>query len=263
MKLSLKPFVLLSILVGYTGQAAINLSSLEDLKNRTNSELRRFTEFTGMTSKFRSLSPASPLGILGFDAGIELTTIPTDAFQVFDEKIDVPPAFPRLSLAKGITPNLDIEVSALVPAVLGNQINLPEELKELLVYGGGFKYTMLREKGLVPFSLALRASYTRLNLSFFHLDTYSGDFSVSRSLSLPLLPVSITPFAGLGYVNINGEFKDENLDLIKASKTHQIQDYRYFAGASLKLFIFDVTGQADFGNPADANTYSLKIGLEL
>jgi len=181
----------------------------------------------------------------------------------FDEKIDVPPAFPRLSLAKGITPNLDIEVSALVPAVLGNQINLPEELKELLVYGGGFKYTMLREKGLVPFSLALRASYTRLNLSFFHLDTYSGDFSVSRSLSLPLLPVSITPFAGLGYVDINGEFKDENLDLIKASKTHQIQDYRYFAGASLKLFIFDVTGQADFGNPAVANAYSLKIGLEL
>ncbi|HBQ20763.1 MAG: hypothetical protein A2Z91_08165 [Deltaproteobacteria bacterium GWA2_38_16] len=238
--------------------------SYNELKNRVAGELRHFTEITGMASQFKPLSGASPLGIWGGNFGVELTSIPQDGFRILGQPIKTPLFFPRLHLAKGLTPNLDMELSALVSKVIESAVDLPEEAKNLQIYGGGLKYSILTDDSY-PFSLAARATYTytRFNLGLFLSDTYGADISVSRSLALSAFPLSFTPYAGMGYVVINGMFRKDFLDLTKTDHSYLVQEYRYFTGMSMRLFLLNVTGEADFGNPSEANTYSLKVGLNI
>lgn len=234
---------------------------LTELKNRTNAELRTFTEITSMASNFKGLAPASPLGIWGFNAGVELTTLPHLALQVTDEDIELPKAFPRISVAKGLTPNFDIALSGMTAKIFPSELELPQELSNLFVYGGGLKYTVLRE-GIFPVSVGVRATYNRLKLPFFKSDTYGADVSLSRSLFL-FPKVSVTPFAGVGYVSIHGEFNPTELSkYLQVSSKQAISDYRYFSGVSFNLFFLNMTGQFDFGNPKEANTISIKAGLQ-
>lgn len=252
-------FILFLVIFGFSVPSfSLSTSNISDIKDRGSYDLFRFTEVTGMTANMKPLSSAQSLGIWGANLGVEFTSIPQNAFQVFNTPLNLPAFFPRLNVAKGLTPALDLEASVLYPRILQSQINLPQEVKDLVVYGAGLKYTILDEE---PLSLAIRATYNRLNLSFFHSDTYGADLSMSRRVSLGFM--SVTPYVGAGYVSINGTFKKEIVDLLKASSTYRIEDYRYFTGASLKLFLLNITGQADFGNPKTSNTVSVKVGLDL
>lgn len=219
-----------------------------------------FTEITGMVSNFRALSPAKSLGLWGFQGGLELTSLPPQAFQIFTKNIELPPFFPRLNLAKGLTPHLDIESSLLVPKLIA-PLALPPELQGMFIYGGGIKYAIFNEDEF-PFSLAARATYNRLNMSFFRSDTFGADISISRALTAPLISLAFTPYMGIGYVTIIGKFRKEKIPPGVGSD-YKAQDYRYFAGLSTRLFIFNLTCQADFANPKRANTLSLKLGVDI
>lgn len=236
--------------------------SLDDIKTRPNAALKRFTELTGVVSNFRSLAPASPLGIWGFNVGVELTSLPQNTFQIFNQPLNLPMYFPRFHAAKGLTPNLDGELSLLLPRLVMSSEALPREIEALAVYGAALKYTLLREEEF-PLSLAVRATYNRLYLRFFKSDTYGADVSVSRSVKLPLIPLRLTPYAGIGYMAINGRFKKDFIGL-GAIDTHSIQDYRYFGGLSTRLFIFNLTSQIDA--PATLrkiDSISFKLSLEI
>ena len=162
---------------------SFTVASLDDIKARANVELKRFTELTGTVSNFRSLSPASPLGIWGFNVGVEITSLPQNTFQIFNQPLNLPSYFPRFHAAKGLTPNLDAELSLLLPRLVLGRGALPQEIESLAVYGGGLKYTLLREEEFW-ISLAARATYNRLYLKFFKSDTYGADVSVSRSVKV-------------------------------------------------------------------------------
>ena len=237
-------------------------SGLDEIKIQDNSGLKRFTELTGVISNFRSLAPASPLGIWGWNVGVEVTSLPQNTFEILGQSLDLPSYFPRFHAAKGLTPNLDAEFSLLLPRFIVGQTSLPEEIRSLAVYGAGLKYTLLREEEF-PISLAARATYNRLYLSFFKSDTYGADLSLSRSVKLPIIPLRLTPYAGIGYMAINGAFK-KNLIGLDTSHIHALQDYRYFGGLSTKLFIFNLTSQIDA--PATfkkIDSVSFKISLEM
>ena len=236
--------------------------SLDDIKTQANESLKNFTERTGVVSNFRSLAPASPLGIWGFNVGVEITSLPQNTFQVFNQPLNLPSYFPRFHVAKGLTPNLDAELSLLLPRLVLSRGSLPQEIESLAVYWGGLKYTLLREEEF-PISLAARATYNRLYLSFFKSDTYGADVSISRLVKLPLIPLRLTPYTGIGYMAINGEFK-KSLIGDAVSQTHTLQDYRYFGGISTKLFIFNFTSQIDV--PATfkkIDSVSFKLSLEI
>lgn len=227
-------------------------------------KFREFAEMTGLVSNFKALSPANPLGIWGFKGGLELTSIPPGTFQIFSNTVDLPPFFPRLHVVKGLTPNFDAEVSILFPKLLigfSRALALPLEIKDLITYGGGLKYALFTEEEF-PFSLAARITYNRLNVSFYRSDVFGADASISRSLTLPFLPLSFTPYIGAGYISIIGKFRKEKIPL-GLNTDYKIQDYRYFAGLSTRFLIFNLTGQADFANPKRANTVSLKIGIDI
>ncbi len=265
MKILKSILVLLCISQVSFAQSSPNFSflGLDEIKNKVNADLKRFTERTGVVSNFRSLAPASPLGIWGFNVGVELTSLSPNTFEILGQSLNLPSYFPRFHAAKGLTPNLDGEISLLVPRFIMNQnTTIPEEVKSLVVYGAGLKYTLLGEDEF-PISLAARVTYNRLNLSFFKSDTYGADVSLSRAITLPIIPLRLTPYAGVGYMAINGAFKKKFIGM-DAIDTHSIQDYRYFGGLSAKLFIFNVTGQID--TPATLKkieSKSFKISIEI
>ena len=259
----LKPILILLLLshVSFAQTPVMPLSS-DDIKMLENPDLKKFTERTGAISNFRSLAPASPLGIWGFNVGVEITSLPQNTFEILGDSLSLPSYFPRLHAAKGLTPNLDGELSLLLPRFIVGQNSIPEEIRKLAVYGAGLKYTLLREEEF-PISLALRATYNRLYIHFFKSDTYGADLSLSRSVKLPFIPLRLTPYAGIGYMAINGEFKQDLLGQ-GASKLHTLQDYRYFGGLSTRLLIFNFTSQIDV--PATfkkIDSVSFKVSLEI
>ena len=103
---------------------------------------------------------------------------------------------------------------------------------------------------------------TRLNLEFFKADIFGADASLSRSISLPLLPVTLTPYVGGGYVSSTGTFDQGFIPFVQGNEITG-QSIRYFGGASLRLFIVDVTGQVDFTDLPSDQTYSVKVGLDI
>ena len=261
----LKRFFGIALLIFFTTSAAFAMT-LDDyynqFKNRLEREVVHFTRVAGWTSQFRALSPSAPLGIWGFDGGLELTSIPNTAFKFSGYALDMPPFFPRIALAKGITKFLDLEASLLAPKLLVAQDQLPDEMKSLLIYGGALKYTFLNEAQFF-FSLAGRASFTRLALDFFKSDIYGADMSISRALAVPLtIPLTVTPYAGVGYISTTGEFDDDFIPFISGKK-RTAENYRMFSGLSIKAFVVDVTGQVDVTGDSNLNTYSLKISLDI
>ncbi|MBI2645876.1 MAG: hypothetical protein HYW85_02420 [Deltaproteobacteria bacterium] len=238
------------------------LLSLDEIKTQANESLKSFTERTGVVSNFRSLAPASPLGIWGWNVGVEVTSLPQNTFDILRQPFDLPSYFPRFHVVKGLTPNLDFEASLLLPRFVMGQNALPQEIRNIAVYGAGLKYALLREEEF-PISLAVRATYNRLYLSFFKSDTYGADLSLSRSVKLPIIPLQLTPYAGIGYMAINGVF-NKSLIGLDVSQIHTLQDYRYFVGMSTKLFIFNFTSQIDV--PATfkkIDSVSFKFSLEI
>lgn len=233
-------------------------------KNRQQRDLTQFTRLAGWTSQFRALSPSHSLGVWGMDAGLELTSVPKNTFHFSNYDLDLPTVFPRFNIAKGITKNLDLEASLLAPKIIKTKISIPKELNEIFVYGGALKYTILPQDRFF-ISFASRFSYSRLRLGFFKADILGADGSLSRSLTIPFVPLTLTPYMGIGYVSTLGTFYRE-LSFVSRGK-QKTQNYHYFGGMSVKFYFLDITGQIDrsdsTGNSEALKTYSIKMSVDI
>jgi len=258
-------YIFLLLLVPNIAVSALLDDYIDEFRGRAENEMKSFSQMAGWTSHFRSLAPSTSHGILGFDFGIEVTSIPTGAFRFDDQALDLPAAFPRVHVAKGITKYLDLEASLLSPKILGSNINIPEALESLLVLGGALKYTMLDEDDYYV-SMAIRGSYTKTKLDFFNADIFSADLSLSREFGVPLTPLTLTPYLGAGYISTAGEFDKSFLPFVSVYKYHS-NNYRYFGGLSLKLFTLELTGQMDRSGSRNltdpVETYSAKISIDI
>lgn len=228
-------------------------------KNQTATELREFIFSSGWTSSIRSLSPAHPLGALGWDVGLEVTTIPQNAFP-FDSGSSL--YFPRLSFSKGLTQNLDLDASIFTTEVL-SQATIPKMFQRLWLYGGGLKYTVLHESDFWV-SIAGRATYTRLDLLFLQSDILGADVSLSRKVKVPYLPITLTPYVGAGYLSSISKFDQRRIPFLPGEKQKPVQGYRYFTGLSFKVLFADFTVVADFSSlPKKLESYSFKMSVDI
>lgn len=257
-------FVLLALIISTKSYASPLDDYFQQFRNRIEQEIKEFVLVSGWSSNFRGLSPASSLGVWGFDVGVELTSLPQNAFHLAGQDLSLPSFFPRVTLAKGITPNLDFQSSFLFPQILQGRVDLPEEIKKLIIYGGGLKYTLFHEEESWV-SVAARVSYTRLYLDFFSNEVFGADASLSRSLKIPFTPFQLTPYLGGGYIGTKGEFKTTFIPFVTTGK-HTAEAYRMFGGASLKLFFLDFTGQVDQSSSrrfSPIKTYSIKTSINV
>jgi hypothetical protein len=165
-----------------TFAANINVGALNQAQFVT------FSQDMGAALSYKAAAPDVPLGITGFDVGLEATATQMDMGLV--QKAGGPDTgsliVPRLQVEKGLP--FDINIGGFYSAVPASNINL---------YGGELSYALL-SGGLAEPTIAVRGAFTKMSgVTGWGLDTKSLDLSISKGFAI------LTPYAGLGSVWTN------------------------------------------------------------
>jgi hypothetical protein len=201
----------------------------------------------GAALSYKPVTPAAPLGITGFDIGIEAssTDMSNDAKTAWQNLVpgsSVPTlVVPKLYLAKGLP--FDIDVAAFVSAIPTTSITLSGAAISYAIIGGGIA---------LP-AVTIRGAYTSLGgiqeLSF---NTRSLDISISKGF------LGFTPYAGVGEVWVNSS--TSNTYAQQAGITSEGFNLpKVYVGLNINLGLpnFAIEGDTTGG----ISTYSAKLGL--
>jgi len=213
----------------------------DQLGSITQPEFRSLSEDLGAALSYKPLVPAEPLGITGFDIGIEASVTDLRSPQILEQATshDVPEVLPlaRLHAHKGLPFGIDVGLSySAVPDL------------DIELWGGELRYAILKGGVATP-ALALRASFTSLKgVDQLDFDTRAVDLSLSKGFAL------LTPYAGVGRVWVTSTPKG-----VPSLAEEDFGLNKYFAGLNVALGIASFAAEAD--RTGDAWTYSAKAAL--
>jgi hypothetical protein len=207
-----------------------------------------FAEEFGAALSYKPVTPAAPLGITGFDIGLEAssTAMTTDAKTAWQNLIPGTSApssivVPKLYVAKGLP--FDIDVAAFISAIPTTSISLTGVAISYAIIGGGVA---------LP-AVTIRGAYTNLNgidqLSF---NTKSLDISISKGF------LGFTPYAGVGEVWVSSS--TTNTYAQQAGITSEsFNQPKVYVGLNINLGLPNLALEAD--TTGGISTYSAKLGL--
>ena len=219
--------------------AADDIDSLQTLLQ---SEFKSFSQDLGAALSYKAVSPAEPLGITGFDIGLEVTGTKLNHSEIWDKASSgsapstVP--IPKLHVIKGLPFNFD--VGAIYTKVPSTNISL---------LGGELRYAIL-EGGVASPAVAVRGTFTKLSgVDQLDFSTKGLELSVSKGFAM------LTPYAGIGEVWVDSKPK---ADAATVLTKESFQQTKYFVGANINfgLLNFDL----DYDNTDSTNSYTVKMG---
>ena len=210
----------------------------------TQQDFRDLTEQIGLAISYMPLAPAAPLGLLGFDAGVEITAInirqslPVWATVTPNGKVPDFIYLPKLHVQKGLPLGLDVGVV---------YTKMPDSNVSMI--GGELKWAFL-QGGIVMPAAAVRASYTKLlGVSDVDLNTYGLDLSASKGIAF------LTPYAGVGMVWITSRAHSGAATLT----AEQINRVKGYAGLRMSILHFiSLVAEADF---SAIQAYTLRLNI--
>ncbi len=175
--------------MGLLAQPAFAANNITTLQNLGQADFNALSEDLSSALSYKAVAPAAPLGITGFDLGLELTeTNMAKSSQLWSNITGGGSSIsnlviPKVHFTKGLPLGIDIGISyAKVP---NSNISL---------IGGELKYAIL-DGGMTTPAVAIRGAFSKLGgvdqLSF---NTKSLDISVSKGFLM------FTPYAGVGKV---------------------------------------------------------------
>lgn len=224
---------------------SLSVAGGNDIKLDPSFIQRQFDDLSkevGLIISYIPLAPAEPLGIAGFDIGLEVTGAKISSGASFWEKAisdQMPPDYvvmPKIHGQIGLP--FSIDAGAIFAAAPGTNI---------VLYGGELKWAIMKGSLTVP-AVAIRGSYTTLSgVDDVDASTYGLDASISKGFG------PITPYAGSGQVWIKTEEKAGiGLKDVSTSTT------KVFIGAKIKLLLLSIVLQADF---SDIPMYSARANM--
>lgn len=235
-----KGIACLLVSVGVLGTAPTQAGSFDSVSSLTQQQFVQLAKNVSAATHYKSVSPAEPLGVLGLDVGIEVSSTEIDE-QILDlassgsfgsSQIIVP----RLHAHKGLPFGLD--VGASISSVPDTDIS---------IIGGELRYSFLDGGALSP-ALALRASYSQLQgITEFDLNSSALELTVSKGVLL------FTPYAGAGIVRTNANPNTGN-----SLSAETFEQDKLFVGVTINLGIA-VTVEAD--QTGDYRSYTAKAGV--
>jgi len=203
------------------------LAGLDDIDALSPAQFKTLSADLVAALSHKSLTPAEPLGITGFDLGVGMSVMQTDSdlpwsITTGDEQSYL--TIPRISIHKGLP--FDIDFGGFYATIPGTGIHF---------FGGEIKYALLEGNIALP-AVALRGAATRLSgIEQLDLDTRSVELVISKGLA------NLTPYGGVGRVwgNVTpaGSALAGPLRLEKESP----QMTRVFAGVTFSVFLGGVT----------------------
>jgi len=198
-------------------------------------------EFAAM-SAYNPLSPAEPLGITGFEAGLAVSSYSIDT-AIWDKAVADGSApshlpVPRLLVRKGLP--FGIDIGASYAAVPGSNI------KNL---GGEVRWAFLEGSTVTPAVAVIGHASKLSGVPDFDLSTYGVDVGISKGF-----PV-LTPYAAVGQIWYKGSQSVTGLTF----QDRDTSETRYYAGVQFGFLPFlSLTAQADF---KPVQTYSLRFNV--
>ncbi|HEY5995274.1 MAG TPA: hypothetical protein VIU46_11825, partial [Gallionellaceae bacterium] len=184
----MKKLLPLFCILGVSAQPAFAANDLNNLQALVHGEFRALSEDLGSALSYKPLTPAEPLGVTGFDMGIEVTSTKMSkseqAWKTATGGSAVSNIYvPKLHVAKGLPLNIDI--AAFYSAIPTTNIKL---------VGAELRYAVL-PGGVATPAVAIRGSYTKLNgVEQLAFNTKGLDVSISKGFAM------FTPYAGVGQV---------------------------------------------------------------
>ncbi|MBX2825997.1 MAG: hypothetical protein KTR33_14790 [Gammaproteobacteria bacterium] len=213
--------------------------SLDQLELLTQAEFKTLSENVAAATHYKSLAPAEPLGTLGFDVALELSSTDIDS-SLFDKasaggyELDTF-LVPRLHVHKGLPFNIDLGASLTA---------IPDT--DFRILGAEVRYAILEGTIATP-ALAVRLTHSRITgVDEFDLDSTGAEITVSKGF------VNLTPYAGAGVVRTNsnpdvGVLSDESFTLNKL-----------YAGLNINL---GLNFGLEVDKTGDYESFSIKAGL--
>jgi hypothetical protein len=205
----------------------------------TQDEFLRISRDLGAVGAYKGVTPATPLGVLGFDVGLEVTDTRLESSDVFARAgagsrshLTVP----KLHVYKGLFGGLDIG------AFVGGapQVNAA-------LYGADLRYAIV-DDGLASPAVAVRHAGTTTG--------GTGDLSVS-TVSLDVMAskkfTALTPYAGAGVVRVFSQVHGTGLEDVSFNKG------RVFGGLNLNLIGANLALEAE--RMGGNTSLSAKVGV--
>ena len=210
-------------------------------------DFKDLSKNAGAALSYKNVAPATPLGITGFDVGVEASFMPINSGYwdtAFGGPGKAPAALviPKLRARKGLP--FGIDIGAMYSYVPDSNIKL---------YGAEVSYAILDGSIATP-AVGIRGTYTKLtgvnDLSF---QTAGIDASISKGFLI------LTPYAGAGLVMIDSKATGNLKTLAPTLKDEKITQPRYFVGLKVSpLPLFGITAEAEYSSRP---VYSLKAAL--
>lgn len=243
----MKRIVALALSLALLGGTQAMARDISFVRGISQGNFRELSKEAGAAITYRNVAPTEPLGITGFDAGVEVSAI-----NIQDESAywnaafgDDAPSYlllPKLRVRKGLPFGIDVGASyAYVPD------------SNIKLYGFEISKAILEGTAATP-ALGIRGTYTRLaGVDDLKLQTAGVDASISKGI------LFLTPYVGAGAVWIKSEARG-NLQALSDLDSEKIWQPRVFGGIKISpLPILAVTAEAEY---QVRPIYSLKVALD-
>jgi len=198
---------------------------------------RTFSEDLGSVLSYKPITPPAPLGITGFDLGLEVTSTKMRNLDIATNSSLTNLVVPKLHVYKGLP--LNIDVGAFYSAVPTTNIKF---------YGGELRYAILEGSVALP-AVGIRGALTKLTgVSQLALTTKSVDVSVSKGFAI------FTPYAGIGRVWV-----DSTPDAASGLVKETFQQGKVFVGGNVNFGVMNFA--LEYDKTGSAPSYSAKLGF--
>lgn len=202
-------------------------------------EFARLSRDLGAAISYKGVTPATPLGALGFDVGIEVSDTRIENSAVFQRAgagSHSHLVIPKLHIHKGLLAGFD--VGAFVAGA-------PEV--SATVFGAELRYAVL-DDGLATPAIGLRASATKAGgLGDLSMSTMALDVMASKKFT------ALTPYIGAGTVRVLASARGTGLEEERFNRG------RVFGGLNVNLIGVNLAFEAEKMGPN--TSLSAKIGL--
>lgn len=215
-------------------------NDLDNINALAQSEFRLLSEDLGAALSYKAVLPAEPLGVTGFDIGLEATVVNLENSGVFDIATSTGSpstlVIPKIHAHKGLP--FGIDVGAFLATVPDSNINL---------WGAELRYAILKGGTATP-AVAVRGSYTKLNgVDELKFSTTGLDVSVSKGFAF------LTPYAGVGKVWVKSTPQG-----IPGLTEEDFNVTKYFVGLNMNFAFINFALEGD--QTGDTTSYSAKLG---
>ena len=203
--------------------------NIDQLNQLLQPEFKALSQDLGAALSYKAVSPAEPLGITGFDIGLEVTGTELNHSDIWKNASSSGSApstvpIPKLHVIKGLPLNIDV--------------------------GAIYTKVPILEGGVATPAVAIRGTFTKLSgVDQLDFSTKGLELSVSKGFAI------LTPYAGIGEVWVDSKPK---ADAATVLTKESFQQTKYFVGTNINFGLLNI--DLDYDNTDSTNSYTVKLG---